>query len=320
MKVSVIVPVKDDPPVFACVESLLACERGGHDVEFIVVDNGSGREFRERLGGLPHAVTVLDEPRPGQAAARNAGIRASSGEVVFFTDADCRVSPGWILRGLEGLEATGAELLRGRSGGIATTPASRAIEASFRWREKWVHGQPVNVDTKNLAVRRAVFEQVTFNEASLRAEDVEFGRVASSLGFRCLYWPEMRIDHEHEARLDVFLAKKVAGGWTGQRVLSELGEGRKRRGRGAASRLLRPRPGWLRIRLIRGAIWATVHAGPPVAAASRLLPTSLSGKLVRLLTLLALSLGNLLYLAGFPQPRFSAILSGRYPNPNEPRP
>ena len=154
----------------------------------------------------------------------------------------------------------------------------------------------------------------------MRAEDVEFGRVAASLGLRCVYWPEMQLDHEHEARLDVFLAKKVAGGWTGQRVLVDLGEGRKRRGRGAAAKLLGLRPAWLRVRIVRGAVWATVHAGPPTALASRVIPARLSGKLVRFLTLTALSLGNLLYLAGFPQPRFGDVLSGRYADPHDKKP
>ena len=205
-----ILPVKDDPPVFEAVASVLA---EGGELEFLVVDNGSAPAFRASLNALPAAARVLDEPRPGPSAARNRGLAEAAGETIFFIDADCVAEPGWIAAGLAGLEETGADLLRGAATMGGSSNAGRLIHASFRKRRKSVPGDTVRLDTRNMAARRRVFETLRFNEASIRGEDIEFGMRAEALGFRTAYWPAMRVSHEHEGKLNVFLAKKVVGGW-----------------------------------------------------------------------------------------------------------
>lgn len=67
--------------------------------ELLVVDNGStdhtARVVQEAgLANLP--VRHLVEPTPGQTHARNTGLRASTAEVVLFTDDDVRVPQDWI--------------------------------------------------------------------------------------------------------------------------------------------------------------------------------------------------------------------------------
>ena len=130
------------------LQCLASLDRGAPELnlQVIVVDNGSAPAFAASLASLPPSVIVLTQPKPGQAAARNAGITAASGDLLFFTDADCRVDAGWLLSGIEGFERTSAPILRGHSGAVVTTAASRAIEHSFRWREQWIVGQTVNVD------------------------------------------------------------------------------------------------------------------------------------------------------------------------------
>ena len=68
--------------------------------EVVVVDNGSGDHTRSvteetaRATGMP--VRYLLETEPGLSRARNAGARAARGEVVAFTDDDCRVDARWL--------------------------------------------------------------------------------------------------------------------------------------------------------------------------------------------------------------------------------
>ena len=68
--------------------------------EVVVVDNGSGDHTRAvteetaRATGMP--VRYLLETEPGLSRARNAGARAARGEVVAFTDDDCRVDARWL--------------------------------------------------------------------------------------------------------------------------------------------------------------------------------------------------------------------------------
>ena len=58
--------------------------------EVVVVDDGSTDDSREVAGRYP-GVTVVSQTNKGLAAARNAGFRASTGDLVIFLDADDRL-------------------------------------------------------------------------------------------------------------------------------------------------------------------------------------------------------------------------------------
>ena len=65
------------------------------NVELIVVNDGS----RDTTGTIArrHAdVRVIDVPNSGLSAARNTGLAAATGEIVAYTDADCRVDIEWL--------------------------------------------------------------------------------------------------------------------------------------------------------------------------------------------------------------------------------
>ena len=64
-------------------------------VEIIVVDDGSSDTTAE-IAGLYPRVRILDQPNSGLSAARNAGLAAATGEIIAYTDADCRVDPDWL--------------------------------------------------------------------------------------------------------------------------------------------------------------------------------------------------------------------------------
>jgi len=84
------------------VESVLAQE---HDaVEVVVVDDGSPDNVGEVAARYP-GVKYVRQANGGLAAARNAGLEEASGELVLFLDADDRLLPEAIGRGLEELRA-----------------------------------------------------------------------------------------------------------------------------------------------------------------------------------------------------------------------
>jgi glycosyltransferase involved in cell wall biosynthesis len=63
--------------------------------ELIVVNNDPADAATRRVAQSAGA-RVVDEPRRGLSAARNAGIAAAGGELVAFIDDDCRVEPHWL--------------------------------------------------------------------------------------------------------------------------------------------------------------------------------------------------------------------------------
>ena len=92
--VSVVVCTLGRPgPLAACLASLDALRRTPGEV---LVVNNNPSDARPRTVAEQHGARVVDEPRRGLSAARNAGIRAARGELVAFIDDDCEVAPGWL--------------------------------------------------------------------------------------------------------------------------------------------------------------------------------------------------------------------------------
>src|SRR5580692_2309866 len=91
--ISIIIAVYNDwTALQRCLQSIAQQTTKG-DFEVIVVDDGSAdaipEAIRQWTSSLP--LTVVREPHGGISAARNCGIRNSTGAVLLFVDADCRL-------------------------------------------------------------------------------------------------------------------------------------------------------------------------------------------------------------------------------------
>jgi glycosyltransferase involved in cell wall biosynthesis len=98
--------------------------------DWVVIDNAS----RDRTADVARArgATVVTEPRPGRARARNRGVAATRAQLLAFTDADCRPRPDWLARLGAQLER-GEPLVAGRVV-VTTTATPNAIE---RFEKLW---------------------------------------------------------------------------------------------------------------------------------------------------------------------------------------
>lgn len=106
IRVSVIIPNYNHGEFLGeAVASVRAMRRA--DVEMIVVDDGSTDECTRTEVDVIEAtgVHVIRQDNQGPAAARNVGIIASSGRYILPLDADDRLRPNFIERGVEILDA-----------------------------------------------------------------------------------------------------------------------------------------------------------------------------------------------------------------------
>ncbi|MFJ9634671.1 glycosyltransferase family 2 protein [Streptomyces sp. NPDC101175] len=112
---SVVIPMFDvEPYISSCLGSLL--DQQVADVEIIVVDDGStdrSHSIAEEWARKDSRVQVLQQPRSGVSAARNAGARAARGRYLAFCDSDDIVpTTGYALL-IGSLEHTGSDLASG---------------------------------------------------------------------------------------------------------------------------------------------------------------------------------------------------------------
>lgn len=84
--VSVIVPVYNGVKFIAeAIESI--CAQNYHPLEIIIVDDGSTDDTSNIVQSYKN-IRYIYQPNQGVAAARNTGIKNSSGELIAFLDAD----------------------------------------------------------------------------------------------------------------------------------------------------------------------------------------------------------------------------------------
>ncbi len=97
MKVSFIIPAYNEEGILgACLESVQReIAHGRYEAEIIVVNNASTDRTAEIARGFSE-VRVVNEQHKGLTHARQAGYRASSGDLIANIDADTVIPEGWL--------------------------------------------------------------------------------------------------------------------------------------------------------------------------------------------------------------------------------
>ena len=186
------------------------------DVDVIVVNDGScdatGAIARRYTG-----VRVIDVPNGGLSAARNVGLAASLGEIVAYTDADCRVDADWLtylVQPILTLTVVG-------SGGPNVVPPDDPWVAQCVSRAP---GGPTHVmlDDRiaehipgcNMAFRRdALLSVEGFNPVYLRAgDDVDICWRLQAKGFKIGFSPSALVWHHCRASVATYWRQQVGYG------------------------------------------------------------------------------------------------------------
>jgi O-antigen biosynthesis protein len=93
-----------------CLQSLQQLDYP--NCEVIVVDDGSTDDTRDIVSRFPR-IKAVHQTNQGLSAARNAGLRAASGEIVAYTDSDCFADRDWLTLLVAQLMRSGAAAVGG---------------------------------------------------------------------------------------------------------------------------------------------------------------------------------------------------------------
>lgn len=253
--VTVIIPVYNaEAEIDGLLKALNGQSYPAHRVEILIIDNGSKDRTCEKLRiyseTCKYALRMLEEKDVRSSyAARNHGLLAAKGEIIAFTDADCRPVPEWIAEGVRCLRETEADLV---GGSVKFTFRSSRPNAA-EWIDSTTNMQ-MEADirdrgvtkTANLFVAGRVFEQVgSFRSDIQSGGDVAWTAGATAAGFKLLYAPSAIVYHPSRGWLELF-AKQVRVG----------------RGQAALSRGLRGAPGGrAAVSSSTGRGWQRIFAG-----------------------------------------------------------
>lgn len=180
--------------------------------ELVVVNNGSrdatGALLRDLQDTFPVPLGIVDEPEPGAGRARNAGVRASRGELLVFTDDDCYPSDDFLLVAAETLRDPAIGFASGRI--LLYDPSDHPVATIQRQeRREITPGDfiPAGLfSSANMTLPRTAFEAVHGFDEDLGpgtpfvCEDVDLVARLSAAGWRGVYDPRLLVYHHHRRK------------------------------------------------------------------------------------------------------------------------
>jgi len=213
MKVSAVVPIyngeADLPELIECLRSQTYPPE---EVEYLLVDNNSSDGTKNLIEtaaeNSPISIRALSENKiQSSYAARNTGIRAAKGEIIAFTDADCRPEPQWLEKLIEPFNNNSN--LGIVAGEIVALPGKNLLEKHADRQETLSQKHTLaNAfcpygQTANLAVRREALEKVgLFRPYLTTGGDADIcWRILRETSYELKLAEEAIVKHRHRSTL-----------------------------------------------------------------------------------------------------------------------
>jgi GT2 family glycosyltransferase len=218
VRISVVVPTFErSRQLKACLTALA----GGFppDAETVVVDDGGRVQlepvvapFVERL-----RLRLLKTTNGGPAAARNRGLAEASGDIVVFTDDDCRPHPGWVAAIASGVTISPPRAVGGTThNGLpanAYADASQLVLNLLSRHDRAMVGRERLLPSNNFAFPAARLRSLGgFDERFRTAEDRDLCRRWAAAGYALGRVPSAVVEHDPQLDFSGFIRKCFAYG------------------------------------------------------------------------------------------------------------
>jgi len=224
-KVSVVIPVKNGAAkIKDLLDSLMQVDYDRDRLEIIVVDGCSTDGTREIVSQYP--VKLLVEEKPGVNAARNTGIKNSTGEIIAFTDHDCVVPRDWVKKIVEHIKdpevgCVGGQILRYNNDFLARYADESIIPVMRIFGKKVLLSKissPVYYPVGcNFAVKREAIEKTGFFDERFEYgfDELEFAERVCEKGYKILLTPEITVRHKHRSTVSELIKQAFRYGQGG---------------------------------------------------------------------------------------------------------
>jgi glycosyltransferase involved in cell wall biosynthesis len=196
-KISIVIPNHNmAKSIGICLEAVFASDYP--DFEVIVVDDCSTDNSIGIINKYPCRLISLKE-HAGASKARNTGAASCSGEIIFFTDADCILQKDTLRLISDAMRESGDSVVIG--GTYTVEPYdkdffSRFQSVSINYSETKYLENPDYIASHALAIDARTFrESGGFPEFLPMIEDVELSHILRDSGQRLVMRPEILIQH-----------------------------------------------------------------------------------------------------------------------------
>ncbi len=229
LKASVVIPTYKYPKVVDCLDILSRDKYP--DFEVIIVDDGSGDGsvgvIKKFIKGRKKFRLVILPKNSGPAVARNRGAKEAIGDVVLFTDSDCRPCSGWISKMMKPFADSD---IIGVCGAYRTWNSESMVarfvgyEIALR-HERMAKRKYIDfIGTFSAGYHQGVFlSEGGFDEKFRIAsgEDTEFAYRLASKGHKMVFIKDAWVYHRHPDNVSWYLKQKFGRGLWRVRLYSK---------------------------------------------------------------------------------------------------
>lgn len=198
IKVSIIIPSRNaEATIGECLKAAFASNY--KDFEVIVVDDFSSDNSLELIKQFPCKCIQLTD-HSGASIARNVGVQHSSGEILFFTDADCLLKEDDLTIAVETFLSAGSNVI------VGGTYTIQPVDDTFfsRFQSIFIHySESRNTENPDyLATHAMIIGTLDFKKSGGFSEnylpileDVEFSHRMRRKGYRLKLNPMIQVRH-----------------------------------------------------------------------------------------------------------------------------